>query len=222
MRLPNLISVVRNDHGLYRGNLIPYFAIIWNSATNLDNPYHNFRHPMYATQLCYDACDYYSDELSQEKMRVLMIAEMFHDFDHTGKNVDDDINITKAILGIRKYILPEDAPSLSDIEYHIKMTQFPPSIPTEKLGLRVQIMRDADLCQVFEPDWMQQVVIGLAAEKGVTPTQMLSMQEEFLLERLRLHTEWAQERFPRGMIKRRVAEVREYLKWLEIKPATTA
>jgi ABC-type transport system substrate-binding protein len=102
----DLPKIIGNEENLYEGNLIYYFRVLFFRANNLYNPYHNFRHMSHVLWLCYKACQYYSHELPPRQMRTLLIAALFHDFDHTGRphrgDVDPDgINIEIAISGLR-------------------------------------------------------------------------------------------------------------------------
>ena len=46
--------------------------------------------------------------IGREETRILVIAGGMHDYDHTCKRNDDQVNIDRAIAGLRKHILPED------------------------------------------------------------------------------------------------------------------
>ena len=74
------------------------------------------------------------------------------------------------------------------------------------------ILRDADRCQALTTVWVQQVVLGLAAELELTPLQVLQAQEEFL-SKLSFHTDWARQMFPKALIDEKIKEARD---WLEI------
>jgi hypothetical protein len=160
--------------------------------------------------LCYKACRYYSDKLPPRQMRILLIAALFHDFDHTGRpypgeNDPDGINIEIAIAGLRRYLASEDNPLKPEIEALIDATHFPYKIASENLDLLGNIIRDADLAQALSPVWIQQVVIGLARESGVKPLAMLEAQSSFLAT-LRFNTRWAQQLFPQELIDAKIAE----------------
>jgi hypothetical protein len=77
-------KIIANHARLYKGDLIPYFRTIFFSATNLENPYHNLRHMLHVTWLCHQACAYYRAELTPLQIRELLIAALFHDFNHPG------------------------------------------------------------------------------------------------------------------------------------------
>jgi hypothetical protein len=81
----DLPKIIGNEENLYEGNLIYYFRVLFFRANNLYNPYHNFRHMSHVLWLCYKSCQYYSHELPPRQMRTLLIAALFHDFDHTGR-----------------------------------------------------------------------------------------------------------------------------------------
>src|SRR5436853_2589297 len=169
--LPNVIG---NEKGLYEGDLIHYFRVLFFEAANLANPYHNFRHMTHVTWLCYQACRYYRNELLPRQMRALLIAALFHDFDHPGhphpgENDPDRINIPIAIAGLRRYVMPADRAFLPQVEALIEATHYPYKIGSDKLDLLGQIIRDADLAQALNPAWIQQVVFGLAQEWELSP-----------------------------------------------------
>ena len=208
-------SIVRNDKGLYLGNLAYYFRVVWNHAKNLNHPYHNFRHMTHVLYLCHDACMYYAEAISPRAMRNLLIAALFHDFDHTGKSGDDSVNINRAIEGLRIYILKEDLLYFDSIADTIRCTEFPYKIPLEEVSFLGLIIRDADLSQSFSVAWIQQVVLGLAEEWGKHRTEVLKMQVGFHSKVLHYETNWAKEKFPQADIETKVSEAVELIEILE-------
>ena len=143
-------------------------------------------------------------------MRILLIAALFHDFDHTGRphageTDPDGINIEIAIAGLRRHLAPDDSALMPQIEALIDATHFPYKIDSEKLDLLGKIIRDADLAQALSPVWIQQVVIGLARESGVNPLAMLEAQSSFLAT-LRFNTQWAQQLFSQELIDAKIVE----------------
>lgn len=145
--MANLPEIIKNIDNLYEGDLKYYFQVILTSAKNLKKPYHNFRHMFHVTWLCYDACVFYRDVISPKEMRRLLIAAMFHDFDHPGRSGNDDLNIEISIRGLRKYIHQDDIDELPNIEHLIRTTQFPHIFKAEQLSMLGAILRDADLSQ---------------------------------------------------------------------------
>lgn len=213
-----LPSIIRNDECLYVGNLVHYFQAVFKNARNLNHPYHNFRHMFHVVWLCYKACEFYKDSLSASRMRNLLIAAMFHDFDHSGLLGDDDLNIARSCRGLEKHILPTDKADLEDIESLIKATEYPYKVPSESLPLRAQIIRDADLSQSLSVAWIQQVIFGLAKEWEQKPIDILRKQIGFF-ENLKYQTAWAQSLFNGDDIEAKINEVRELLDLLEFSAA---
>jgi hypothetical protein len=129
-----------------------------------------------------------SKPATPRQMRNLLIAALFHDFDHPGhphpsEGDPDRINIPIAIAGLRRYVMPADRPFLPQIEALIEATHYPYKIGSDKLDLLAQIIRDADLAQALSPAWIQQVVFGLAQEWELSPLEVLKGQGSQLLHR---------------------------------------
>src|SRR5580658_6965423 len=104
----DLPEIIGNEEGLYEGDLISYLQILFFRSTNLHNPYHNFRHMLHVLWLCHKACRYYQKKLTPRQMRNLLVAALFHDFDHPGhphpgEEDPDRINIEIAIAASAIY-----------------------------------------------------------------------------------------------------------------------
>jgi hypothetical protein len=168
--------------------------------------------------LCHQACRYYQNRLTPRQMRNLLIAALFHDFDHPGhphpnEGDPDRINIPIAIAGLRRYVMPADRAFLPQVEALIEATHYPYKIGSDKLDLLGQIIRDADLAQALSPAWIQQVVFGLAQEWEVSPLEVLKGQGLFLAG-LSFSTCWAQQLFPQELIQAKIDEVEQLLRLL--------
>ena len=111
-----LLKIVNNEEGLYNGNLHYYFKLMFNSP-NASYPYHNFRHMSYVTCIAYECAKSigYSKIMDKISLRALLIAAMFHDYNHSLEMIDDKINIANAVGAIEKYILDEDINLLPQI-----------------------------------------------------------------------------------------------------------
>ncbi len=205
--------IIEGAEGMYEGNLIHYFRVVFNHAQNLLRPYHNFRHMLHVTWQCYNACRFHSSDLSPRHMRMILIAALFHDFDHSGMTGHDDLNIARAMRGLEKYILAEDWAIKGDIIHLIRVTEFPYKIPSSDLDLPGLIIRDADMTQALDPVWMQEVLFGLATEWKKAPVDVLKTQEGFLGQ-LNFHTRWAQTTFPKEVIDSKIMECRQLLEFL--------
>lgn len=208
-------SIISNDDGLFEGDLVGYFHTLFFGATNLDRPYHNLRHMLHVTWLCYQAAEFYRDRLTPRQIRNLLIAALFHDFDHPGHphpgtNDPDGINIDLAIAGLRRHVAADDRPFLPAIEALIEATHYPYTINSADLDLSGHIIRDADLAQALSPVWIQQIVIGLAREWQINPIEALQRQPGFL-SALSFNTEWARKRFPSNLVAEKITEAERLL-----------
>jgi hypothetical protein len=204
-------AIIRNDAGLYEGDLCEYFRILFSKARNLRAPYHNARHMLHVLYMCHEAVCYYSRiglPIHPGDARNLLIAAMFHDFDHTARGGNDDLNIQFALRGLEAHILKEDAPYLDMIKMIISLTQYPYKVETRDIDILGQILRDADMSQAMSSAWIQQVVFGLAEEWGKPAMEVLRMQVGFH-RGLVFYTAWGKSMFTQEMINSKIAEAEE-------------
>lgn len=207
-------EIIRNDADLYLGNLTYYFKVVFHKAQNCYCPYHNFRHMLHVLWLCYNACLYYQDRLTKHEMRNLLIATLFHDFNHSGAMGDDDLNIERAIRALRQNILEEDKEEVENIIEIMKATEYPYTVASDGLPLCCRIIRDADLSQALNPAWIQQVIFGLAKEWRIEPIMVLRKQAEFLGQ-LDFCTEWGRQTFSQSVLDEKIAESLALLELLD-------
>ena len=208
----NVADMIEDVQGLFPGDLRYYFKTIFFKANNLYNPYHNFRHMFHVAWLCYDACNFYKEKLSARERRNLMIAALFHDFNYDAKIRLDAQEIAIAVKNLKKFVHKDDKKEVDDISQLIKATQYPHDKKTS-YNLSVQILRDADLAQVFSTSWLQQIIFGLGKEKHVTQYDMLLGQINFI-KGLKFGTEWAKRRFSREVMNEKITEVERMIKLL--------
>ncbi len=211
----SVCDVVRNKANLYHGDLTHYFRVVSSKAQNLQRPYHNIRHMLHVTVACYRACEYYKyKRMERRGMRNLLIAGLFHDFNHSGMYGADDLNLERAVRGLKECILPDDEPFCDEIVGIMRPTEYPYKLPTKDISFLAQILRDADVCQALSDVWIQQVVYGLGAELGKSPEEMLKAQLVFL-GNLEFHTGWGKDAFPKELITRRIGETEDLLDLLK-------
>ena len=211
----DLPRIINNRDHVYLGNLRHYFRVLFRQTAN-SNGYHNFRHPCHVLWVCYESLRHpaYRREIPVRKGRNLMIAALSHDFEHSGLPQNDREQIIRAIRGLERHLLPEDAGEIDDISALMVTTEFPHRIETAKLPLEAQILRDGDCSQCFSPVWIQDVVFGLAEERGVSPLEVLRHQEGFM-RGLTFSTKWAQGVFTKKVIDAKIEEVRGLLEILD-------
>jgi len=207
-----ITQIISGAEGTYEGNLKAYFKIIFENASNLANPYHNLRHMLYVTEQCY--CGASRHHIKPRDFRNLLVSALFHDFNHSGSiNGHDDLEIEMAIRALRKYILPEDVLFIRYIEDDIRATQFPHIVNESVMSLNAKILRDSDISQGLDDEYLQQIVFGLGKEMRITPREMLQMQEKFL-SRIEFASAWGKVKFePRRL--QRINEVKTLLEMLE-------
>ncbi len=201
-------AFINDDYDLYEGNMVHYYRVVSN-ARNVMNPYHNIRHMLHVGFMCYSALYFYREigkPIEKRDSRNLMIKGLMHDYDHRGMTKHDDLNIELAVRGLKEVIPNEDKFWLGEISLGIsRATQFPYIYPAGDLSLPDQILRDADMTQVFSTAWIHQVIYGLSVEMGKTP-----------LEVLKFNTEWALYTFgDKDQIEEKIVEARELLAFYE-------
>ena len=101
-----LVDAINNSEDLYTGDLRYYFKQLFYSR-GANNPYHNIRHSLDVFLKGYDAIKYYGN-IPMDDARALLIACMLHDFNHSGRAGNDDLNIELAIRGIDKILHDKD------------------------------------------------------------------------------------------------------------------
>jgi HD superfamily phosphodiesterase len=159
-------------------NLEPYLKIIITKNNGNYNDYHNIYHIITVVKNTYlIAID---EKISDTDIRLLLIAAMFHDFDHSGGKIKDDAeNIKSAIDAFYKYTKESDINNDFVVNI-IKCTQFPYK-EDEILTKYQKIIRDADMLQWVEDNFIQQILLGLSKEYGgIISVNSLENQIKFM------------------------------------------
>lgn len=212
----DFIEIIENKNNAYEGNLRHYFGLVFR-APNAYMPYHNLKHMLSVTRICYRACRHHAGfgEMTRRQARNLLIAALLHDYGHPGFMRDDFLNIESAISALRRNILEEDAPYLAEITMIIKATQYEHIDYGEDITLLQAIIRDADLGQTFGDDWIHDILFGLGKEMGKSPYEMLEMQEDFL-RKIRFYSAFGVVYFGgQPAIDAKIKEVRSLIEALE-------
>lgn len=186
----DIIEMIKNDDDVYEGNLKFYFKLVMKSP-NAHAPYHNVRHMLHVFWESYDGALYMG--LNKREMRNLLIAALFHDYNHMGKKGDDSINIQRAFDSLDSHLLDEDKPYINEIKSAISATKYPYD-PSKKFTQNQLILRDADQSQTFSSVWIQSVLYDLGEELEMSYEQMLKLQVPFL-ENMKFNTEWGINKF---------------------------
>lgn len=166
-----------------------------NPSANL--PYHNTKHMQGVAILAwkiYNAMPNYQDPGNlgrYQELKALLIACLWHDYDHSGGKEVDSVNINRAIAGFDKWNTSArrdrgiGTQIIEKAKQIIQVTEFPfvhyPDFHLEK------IIRDADLLYTFS-DNTGMIVFGLFSEmlqagkfpEGFTFDDFLKGQRNFL------------------------------------------
>lgn len=169
----------RCEAGIYVGKhgLQAVHAYLSLANKSADVPYHNSDHILTVTKYCGRLAGMHRVPLESEK--ALIVAAMFHDFNHSGGTKSDTENVAEAIRAMTEFfdahptlLLPEEREIAIQC---VECTVFPfivePVLEVQK------IIRDADLLQSTEVDFEHILCDNLRAEISVTRGEKISRKE---------------------------------------------
>lgn len=164
-------------------------AINYISQTSESNflPYHGIDH-LYTVYLWSDIIAEHSD-LSENRTELL-IAALFHDYNHSGGVLTDSENITNAIIGLKQFHLLHPEFNLEYACYLIKCTEYPYKIEDNELDEYGQVIRDADMSYMFEAISTTKLYTGLRTEFKQDLKTFYKNQYNFLTS-LKFYTKYA-------------------------------
>lgn len=171
----NILTIIDK----YKSLSLAFKYIITNNTSNFA-PYHNFNHLLTVTKHTYYALSYMK-MLEDDKVESLLFAALFHDYNHSMGALLDVLNISNAKEALIKFVQDNKIEHL-DIKFIcevIDCTEFPYVGDDSKLNIYQQILRDADLCQSFEYDWIKQITLGLGSEWNKSIEEMIETQKTF-------------------------------------------
>ncbi len=159
-------------------SLDEYFSILLTKNKSNHLPYHNLYHGLSVMRNSYyiDILDFKSD---QKYLRELLLAALFHDFNHSGGKSSDKENVLGSIDQFLKYSKESEEANYRIINI-IKATQFPYVIDDKDLNYHQKIIRDADMLQACEDNYLQQVILGLSKEFNADLKTFCENQIKFL------------------------------------------
>lgn len=152
-------------------NLQKCLKVVLKQSISLEsavNPYHNNLHALcvfYNAMKIIDDINEKQIVISWEQARVLGIACLFHDCGHDGGkfNLCDEDNVKTAIKKAQEYLNEyDDSKSFDAVKILIEATEFPYKL--EPFNILEEIIRDADLMMIFEPNLIYQMVCGIWKE----------------------------------------------------------
>jgi hypothetical protein len=136
-----------------------------NPAASL--PYHNNNHNFMLAVNAYSIGEHLG--INEKLLKHLLIAGIFHDYNHTGTTLPDAVNIKRALhfLHQNSEQFTEVGLSVPLLQILIQATENPPAA---KYTLPEQIMRDADLLGWCDQDTTE-LMQGLSEEFGSPVTK---------------------------------------------------
>jgi hypothetical protein len=154
--------------GLENYNLLNAYTWILKNNPSNNLPYHNFNHIQTVTYRTIQASIYYN--LSPIGKKELYLAALFHDYAHSVGINEDSENIIEAKKNLNDFLLlnPIKDINIGKIEAIIDATEYPYLLKEEDLNLEQKIIRDCDLMQILEPNYIQQILMGLHQESKKT------------------------------------------------------
>lgn len=176
--MSDILEIIARD-----GDALPRaFRYLIEHNTSNSAPYHSLHHMLRVTYYCNEGSLYH--RLDSKSRINLLIAAMFHDFNHSQGKEKDDVNVKIACNGAIKWFNSNPLNSTNvDIEKVvsiIKSTQYPYVISTENLTIEQSIIRDADLMPSLDIDWINNMIVGLKEEMKVPSyLHMVEGQKKF-------------------------------------------
>lgn len=166
------------------------FAYVSNNNTSNNAPYHNLKHMVSVAKKCNFLIN--TEDAESNKHEVL-VAALFHDFNHSMGKENDEYNVASALKGFVKFI--DDNPDYdinTDIVIEcIRATQYPYIIPSDELTIEQQIIRDSDLLISCDSDFFYYGIYGLMEEMGVTDINIMLDGQKKFHESVELSTHYA-------------------------------
>ena len=159
-----------------------YLNILKNNKSNC-LPYHGLRHiETVVVNSYYIYMEYYFNLYKTTKLnnfyydncKTLLIAALYHDFNHSGGKLTDDKNIELALEEVSK-LTDCDVQLVSNL---IKITQYP--YIEENINYLQAMLRDADLSQICSDDYIH-FLLGLNNESNsnISLNQLIKNSIEF-------------------------------------------
>lgn len=178
------ITVIKAKHLAKDMGLEEEWRHFWNYNRAAGLSYHNRYHSCFMMVKCDSMAEQMG--LLMEARRALCLAAMFHDFNHSGGVVGDNVNISNAVSGLiacnTGRVLTNDAIGL------IQVTEFTgPGFAHKPSTTAECIIRDADILQGCTPFFAKTIYVDLFNELLVSKLEMTILefragQEKFLRE----------------------------------------
>lgn len=173
-------------------NLEKYFKeLLLNNKANTA-PYHNYFHTSCVMRNAYFIGK--SLDMNFNELRMLCIAALFHDFNHSKGKLKDNENVQIAIDYFLSISSETDELNIQIVDI-IKATEYPYTIEDSNLSIFQKAIRDADMLQCFESNYIQQCIFGLMNTEFKVPFEKsLDGQIDFF-QKMHFYTEYGQSKY---------------------------
>jgi hypothetical protein len=146
----------------------------------IKNIYHNNNHMINVLNNSKMLFNIYQKKynLTNNDKFILVIASLFHDFNHSGGKLTDNENIKNALIGLKNFLEENELDNYySNIKNLIECTEF----PHKKIELTVlqKIIRDADTISGIRDGW-ENIIKNLAEESNIELKEFIPIQIKFL------------------------------------------
>lgn len=153
-----------------------------------DAPYHNAQHLMTVCIASTRLGQYYTSDPKSHSLRLLVLASLYHDLNHSLGDYGDSINVSRAVadmVTLMKLTEPNlNGKDITKIGKLILATEYPHG--SEPKSIYHKIIQDSDLLQWVEPDqerWFsglseeQNMVVNLETTKHFLNSQHLNTKQ---------------------------------------------
>jgi hypothetical protein len=140
----------------------------------------------------------------------LLIAALFHDYDHAGKLGNDALNIYNAKEGLKLFYQANPEFDIDTVFFLITCTEYPYTIPDNELSPEAKMLRDADMSYLLEDLSIVKLYSGLRKEFGISLQDFISSQDKFF-NSVKFHDAYTQAKWKATAKAKRLTEC-EYLK----------
>lgn len=146
--------------------------------TSNDRPYHDWYHTCCVVEGTIQGLRYHLkadlgslSETQQKEVNSTIVAAAFHDAGHTGVKEPDIVNVSRSIMiashfltnsGIHDASADSVTVDLPFVLETLQSTQYP--FKREPLNEYQAIIRDADLLQILEPTWFEDIYCNMYQE----------------------------------------------------------
>ena len=158
-------------------------------------PYHNLNHLLQTMKHCHILIMKDSQNLDHDTKITILLSALFHDFNYNLDVKGDKNKIDLAKNGFLEFYdkykkdFQEDI-KITEVFNILDATEYPYAF--DILTYPQMVIRDADMMQLFETNFIHQNIFGLAQEFGISIEDMVKKQRGFV-ESLKFNTLFAQE-----------------------------